>query len=510
MKETTEKTKIEMNDKVKVKGENQELKKMNERHETKIHEEQNKEKRGKKDRLAEAVEKNEKKLEQLQLKYAQAEDRQQKYLLKKEIRQVKRENEEILSIPFYERETNNLFVRAVSAVIRKVMYVMSPSYRAAVQYGIHNAYKDAFMEEKRKEDIKRQPDVKEEAAKKDKEQNKEQPVKDKKKDTPIRNTPIQDNKQSKEMPTPAKEQKLPANISKIQEERALDDCGESYKDLSTASKDHVDTELLADWYDGMIPNDEINSMTSFSVEAVQGFLEYAALKAAKESGIEGSIPVINKHSQEAASINALKYVHDHAPQLFMHENIQKCIGTLILHEPVILDKIIKATEYPSKENFMNIVQGAKEEMNKEFVKNPTREFVEEKANSLKDKTIKYVKSMEAVPDLQAASLKNMNLLIKSISLKDGEIICDDKAFNEAKERIITGFMKEKEAVKEQAPVQTPDKFTVPEESPMPDIIEPPAHPLENLDEAIYEAAHQEEETTIDPVSKNVEKGSERD
>ena len=118
--------------------------------------------------------------------------------------------------------------------------------------------------------------------------------------------------------------------------------------------------------------------------------------------------------------------------------------------------------------------------------------------------------MEAVPDLQAASLKNMNLLIKSISLKDGEIICDDKAFNEAKERIITGFMKEKEAVKEQAPVQTPDKFTVPEEPPMPDIIEPPAHPLENLDEAIYEAAHQEEETTINPVIKNVEKGNERE
>ena len=147
---------------------------------------------------------NEKKLEQLQLKYAQAEDRQQKYLLKKEIRQVKRENEEILSIPFYERETNNLFVRAVSAVIRKVMYVMSPSYRAAVQYGIHNAYKDAFMEEKRKEDIKHQPEIKEEVMKNDKDQNKEQPVKDKKKDTPIRNTPMQDNKQSKEMPTPTK------------------------------------------------------------------------------------------------------------------------------------------------------------------------------------------------------------------------------------------------------------------------------------------------------------------
>ena len=407
----------------KIYAEDSEKQFMHDKVDTAKHREQQKPKIEKRDRLKEAVLKNEKKIENLQLRYAQTEDDRKRRAIKQEIWSAKRENEEILNIPFYERETNNLFMRAVSAIVRKVMYVVSPTYRAAVQYGIHNAYKEAFMEDKEKPTNEKE--TKESSVKE---------TQDKKKQAEQTQAPQQPTKSQEQTIDPA-DPMMPENpydpeflgldneatpiptvpmITKLQEDRAMDDCQDHYVTLPQSEKDHVDSELLTDWYTNRVSAAEVNEMTSFSFHAAKDLFLYSIEKA------EADLKAVDPTKTLRTLAKLCRTMKEQVPNIYQNQAIQECIGAVAYLDPSFLGYFIKETGEPSKETMDAITEGiakeAKEIYESQHDTQDLESFFSAKTNEIKDKAVSYLKESIGTEN-QPLAEKAVALITPSISVK---------------------------------------------------------------------------------------------
>lgn len=510
----------------KVYAEDSEKQFMHDKADTAKHREQQKPKIEKRDRLKEAALKNEKKIENLQLRYAQTEDDRKRRAIKQEIWSAKRENEEILNIPFYERETNNLFMRAVSAIVRKVMYVVSPTYRAAVQYGIHNAYKEAFMEDKEKPTNEKE--TKESSVKE---------TQDKKKQAEQTQTPQQHTKGQEQAIDPA-DPMMPENpydpeflgldngatpiptvpmITKLQEDRAMDDCQDHYVTLPQSEKDHVDSELLTDWYTNRVSAAEANEMTSFSFHAAKDLFLYSIEKAEADLKAVDSNKTLRKEERLETLAKLCRTMKEQVPNIYQNQAIQECIGAVAYLDPSFLGYFIKETGEPSKETMDAITEGiakeAKEIYESQHDTQDLESFFSAKTNEIKDKAVSYLKESIGTEN-QPLAEKAVALITPSISVKGDKVVIDEDRFSSDKAALIQKVTEEIEKEPKQEIPQTPEQpktssdiileqyasetnmkpHSLQDSLEQPDIPEPAPEPtpsdtsqeipLENLDDAI--------------------------
>jgi hypothetical protein len=80
-----------------------------------------------------------------------------KKALRAQVHELIHENEQLLGLPWYEQTHYNVLAKLAAWLGRRVMYVFSPSYRAAVQFGLHNAMQDKIPDAPMTE-IKQKPE----------------------------------------------------------------------------------------------------------------------------------------------------------------------------------------------------------------------------------------------------------------------------------------------------------------------------------------------------------------